>query len=211
MSTPPPALILLAAGASSRLGTAKALVRYSAEPGHTALELLLAAGSAAGDAHPLVVTGAWHERIAACVPAGIEVVRNAAWELGRTGSVACALTRRPGRDVLLAPVDVPLVPREVFAALAEEWARRGSPARGWLAPCVRLPGEPRSRHGHPVLVGRALCEIVKGFPPERPLSAARALAEPLLSIEVARPEILDDVDTPADVARLRRRLRLAGG
>ena len=39
-----------------------------------------------------------------------------------------------------------------------------------------------------------------------PLRNLRALADPLLEVSVDSPEILDDLDTPEDLARLRARL-----
>jgi len=137
------------------------------------------------------------------VPAGVEVCCNAEWSSGRTSSVRCAAELRAGRDLCLAPVDVPLVPAEVFAALGAEWLRRGRPERGWLAPCVVAGGA--RRFGHPVVLGRGLLAELKAFPPGRPLSELRASASPLLALEVATEAVLDDLDTPRDLARLRRR------
>jgi len=199
-----PALVVLAAGAGARLGEVKALARLADRPGGRALELLLAAGAALGDARPLVIAGDALAAIAAALPPEVEVRANERWSAGRTGSVRCAVEIRPGRDLCLAPVDVPLVPAEIFAALAAEWSRRGAPARGWLGPCVLRDGA--RRFGHPVILGRELARGLKGFPVERPLSALRGLAEPLLALEVESDAILDDLDSPADLARLRARL-----
>jgi molybdenum cofactor cytidylyltransferase len=207
MNAPGPALVVLAAGASTRLGEAKALARLADRPGGTALELLLAAGAALGDSGALVVTGRDHDAIAALLSSRVEVRANAGWSAGRTSSVSAAVEHRPERDLCLAPVDVPLVPAEVFAALAEEWSRSGSPARGWLGPYVLQDGV--RRFGHPVILGRELARAVKGFPASRPLSELRARAVPLLALEVASAAILDDLDSRADLERLRA--RLAGG
>jgi CTP:molybdopterin cytidylyltransferase MocA len=204
MIAPGPALVVLAAGAGARLGEIKALARLADGPGGTVLELLLAAGAALGDARPLVVTGRDHDAIAAAVPPGVEVSANERWSAGRAGSASHAARLRPERDLCLTPVDVPLVPAEVFAALAAEWARSGSPARGWLAPCVLREGA--RRFGHPVILGRELALALKRFPAARPLSDLRARARPLLALEVASAAILDDLDSPADLARLRARL-----
>jgi len=204
MNAPGPALVVLAAGASTRLGEVKALARLADRPGGTALELLLAAGAALGDARALVVTGREHAAIAAGAPPGVEVQPNERWRAGRTGSVRCAVLHRPERDLCLAPVDVPLVPAEVFAALAAEWSHRGAPARGWLGPCVLQDGA--RRFGHPVILGRELARLLKGFPAARPLAALRAQAQPLLALEVTSAAILDDLDSPEDLARLRARL-----
>jgi CTP:molybdopterin cytidylyltransferase MocA len=205
MSSSGPTLVVLAAGASARLGQPKALARLHEGPGGTALELLLAAGSCVAGARTLVVTGRDHDAIAAVAPARVEVLENEDWSAGRTGSVRSAALRRAGSDLCLAPVDVPLVPAGVFAALAAEWERHGRPSRGWLAPWVPCDG--RRRFGHPVIVGRELLLRLKDFPGDRPLAELRALAEPLLGLEVASSAILDDLDSPADLARLRARPR----
>ena len=44
--------------------------------------------------------------------------------------------------------------------------------------------------------------------PDEPLSTLRRRARPLLAVEVPFPEVLDDLDTPEDLARLRARLEL---
>ena len=125
-----PALVLLAAGASRRLGTCKALVELRDDPPATPLALLLAAGRCLDAAPPLIVTGADHEAIAAAAPPGCELARNDDWAAGRTGGVLLARARRPGLDLCLAPVDVPLVGAAVFERLARAWAEAGAPPRG---------------------------------------------------------------------------------
>jgi molybdenum cofactor cytidylyltransferase len=198
-----PALVLLAAGASRRLGTCKALVDLE---GRTPLARLLAAGACLDAAPPLVVAGPDADAIAAALPAGCELARNEVWSAGRSGSARLAAELRPGLDLALAPVDVPLVPAEVFAALREAWLAAGSPPHGWLAPRAR-DAAGVWRHGHPVLLGRALARGLADLPPERPLRSLREAAAPLWSIPVAGLEILDDLDDPEDLERLRRRLR----
>ncbi|NOT31651.1 MAG: NTP transferase domain-containing protein, partial [Planctomycetes bacterium] len=155
------------------------------------------------DPRPLVVTGADHDAIARAAPSGVEVCLNGGWSAGRTGSVQRAAALRPGRDLCLVPVDVPLVPALVFAALRAEWEEKGLPERGWLAPFI-LEADAR-RFGHPVIVGRELAAVLKAFPPQRPLHALRAHACPLLGLAVRSASVLDDLDTPADLLRLRAR------
>lgn len=195
-----PALVILAAGASERLGTCKALADLG---GTSALAALCANGAALGPAPILVVVGAHAREIAAALPAGCEACPNPDWSSGRTSSVRAAIRARRGLDLCFAPVDVPLVPAAVFAALAHAWRAAGAPAQGWLAPWV-AQGTLR-RHGHPVLLGRELCEAILEAPGRAALKEFRSRARPLLGIEVRSPEILDDLDTPADLAEMRRR------
>lgn len=247
-----PALVVLAGGASERLGTCKALVDLAGAP---PLARLVEAGRSFDGAPPLVVAGAHFDSIAAALPRGVELARNERWREGRTTSVAIAARSRAGCDLCLAPVDVPLVGREVFDALLEAWRREGT-AQAWLAPSCELEAHeahdragasrehgrreasresdrsgpltradvsaPRPegaalhgeharvvRFGHPIVIGSALAaELARaldqpgfdwnGFP----LSALRDRAKPLLSVRVAHRAILDDLDTPADLARL---------
>jgi len=189
-----PAIVILAGGASTRLGQCKALADLG---GTTALAELLRAGAT------LVVGGAHSAEIRAALPPGVEFVHNEHWQRGRLSSVRCAVRARPGLDLCLAPVDVPLVPAEVFEALARAWDRAGAPARGWLAPWVGIGG--RRAHGHPVVLGRELLADVLAESRERPLKDFRTRADPLLETEVASVSILDDLDSPEDLARLRAR------
>lgn len=129
-----PALVVLAGGASERLGTCKALVDLA---GRTPLARLVDAGRCFDGAPALVVAGAHFDAIARARPRGVEIARNERWREGRTTSVAIAARARAGLDLCLAPVDVPLVGRDVFDALLEAWRRDGT-ARAWLAPSCEI-------------------------------------------------------------------------
>ena len=199
-----PALVLLAAGASTRLGRCKALVPLPSPGGgeRTPIELLAEAGRDLDGAPPLVVTGADHDAIAssgAIERAGAEIVRNEGWASGRTGGLLLAAARRPGLDLCVAPVDVPLVPRSVFRALLAAWEERGAPGLGWLAPSHD------SNFGHPLLLGRDLVRAIAATGPGTPLRTLRSWGNPVFAVEVGSSEILDDLDSPADLERLRLR------
>lgn len=193
--------MILAGGASRRLGQCKALVEWN---GLTTLERLARAGAAFDVLRPLVVAGADLQLIAARTPRGVECVHNPRWAEGRTSSVLAARAARPDMDLCIAPVDTPLVEPEVFELLAASWARAGAPERGWLAPCTAH--EPR-RFGHPIVIGRALLgELVSG----ESLRGLRSRAAPLLHAPCAFESILDDLDTPEDLSLLRHRASGAG-
>ena len=201
MSGRGPSLVILAGGASMRLGACKALARLRDAPPNTPLALLLAAGRALDELPPdppLVVTGADHLDILAATPRGVEVAHNHAWRLGRTGSVLAARDARPGRDLCIAPVDVPLVPADVFLALGEAWRAAGSPPRGWISPQT-----PDGRGGHPVVVGRELLSRWQPASLDEPLRSLRQVASPSLIVVVATHSIHDNLDTPDDLKRLR--------
>ena len=199
------ALVILAAGESARLGRCKALVPLTPR---TPLDLLCAAGACITE-HALVITGAHHAEIAAAAPPVVEVVSNPEWRSGRSGGVLLAWRHRPGRDLCVAPVDVPLVPPSVFATLLRTWIEAGSPPRGWLAPSFTPPfplqSRPSTRFGHPVVIGRDLREDLAALGPGIPLRRLREAASPVFSVPVDTPAILDDLDSPEDFSRLSAR------
>lgn len=209
--------VVLAAGASSRLGQPKALAGIG---GRAALERLVGALLEGLGSAPVVVVGRHAGEIAAADLdlGGAELVTAERWREGRTASLAAglaALARRaapaggegaegPLPDVLVAPVDVPLVAPSTVARIAGAWADAGAPPRGWLAPRLRDPAGGH-RHGHPIALGRALAAAALGLDPSEPLRTLRASAAPLLAVEVDDPAIVDDLDTQADLERMRAR------
>lgn len=203
---PTPALVILAAGGSRRLGRCKALVDLG---GRTALRRLLDSGRECTDS-PLVVTGAHDAEIRAALAAEesgeeLEILFNPHWEQGRTGGLALAVAARPGRDLVMAPVDHPLAPPEVFASLAREWGAAGSPGRGWLAPRytgTERPGE-QGRCGHPLLLGRDLAREVAAMGPDQPLRELRERARPAWTLDTHALGVRLDLDTPLDLRELR--------
>ena len=197
-----PALVILAAGASARLGKCKALVDLG---GRSALERLAAAGAALDSIPPLVVAGAHFELLLSALPPGCELAFNPRWSQGRNSGIALARRLRAGRDLCLAPVDCPLVTRAVFEALVRAWGEHGAPPLGWLAPCVAREGV--RAWGHPVVVGRELLAGLASLEGSSTLRDLRAQARPLLSVDVSDSAVLDDLDTPADLAGMRARFR----
>ena len=108
-----PAFVILAAGASTRLGEHKALAELRGEP---AIAHLLRAGLALEDPAPLVITGADEgaiERTLRALSVGDrlspELVHNPNWSDGRGSGLMLAASLRAGRDLCVAPVDCPLV------------------------------------------------------------------------------------------------------
>ncbi len=192
--------VVLAAGESRRLGEPKALAQLGPR---CALEHLLSA-LAVVDPSPLVITGAHDSEIRARLGSLADCLANPHWSEGRTSGVLLARATLPSRDLLIAPVDVPLVAAATVAHLAQAWHAAGEPELGWLAPRLGEQGP----FGHPVIVGRTLLATLEDG---KELRSLRERAQPLEFLAVADPAIVDDLDTPADLARLRRRLEFGRG
>ena len=221
-------LVLLAAGASSRLGQPKALAPL---PQGTPLERLLRAmhWAQVSSEAPLLITGRHDAEIRAAL-CGLPAVEqpnchfNPDWATGRTTSILTAARHATDRDLLIAPVDHPRISSRLLHALCAEWQQRGAPARGWLAPGSALADPPNKlrkssstdagtlRAGHPIVVGRDLIAVLLSAAASwstRPLRDLRALADPLWMWPVLDTldalAIHENLDTPADLAALTRR------
>jgi len=147
--------IILAAGASSRMGEDKALLRWGER---TFLEHVMAALKRAG-AEPLrVVLGANAEEVQPRVKFGPgEVVVNRDWARGMLSSLIAALDSLP-HDVdaaVICLVDHPCVSSRLIRALIEKHHKTG-----------RLIVQPtyRGRRGHPVLFAASLFDELRAAP-----------------------------------------------
>jgi molybdenum cofactor cytidylyltransferase len=191
--------VVLAAGASRRMGTAKAALRFA---GQTFLERVVHTLRTGGVDHVVVVAGAAADAVRGALPAGSDVplLLNPAPERGQLSSLKIALghlARGPG-DVtaaVVALVDHPAVQPATVAALLGRAAQ--DPPATIVVPSYR------GRRGHPVLFDRAVWQELLDTPDEL---GARAVvhADParLALAAVDDPGILVDVDTPSDLARL---------
>lgn len=146
------AAIVLAAGASSRMGRAKALLpwRDSTLLGHE-IEVLREAGVD----RIAVVIGMHAQQIRRAVPVAMPFVFNPRWAQGRATSLAAGarvLKREPLPDAILVQnVDQPTTP-EVIRCLVEALQSSGADA---VQPVYR-DAEGVEHGGHPVLLSGAL-------------------------------------------------------
>jgi molybdenum cofactor cytidylyltransferase len=129
--------IILAAGESSRMGSAKALLEFG---GHSCIQKILACCARSGAAEPVVVLGHLAEDIAVTIPKGVRVVVNEDYQRGQTSSLKTGLVALPPQSdgFLLFPVDVPLVHASTVdllltsdrpIAVPTHGGKRGHPAR----------------------------------------------------------------------------------
>ena len=189
--------IVLAAGASTRMGAPKALLPDRA--GRLFITRVLHTLHAAGITDVTVVTGALHDSIvravAADAPPGAvtRFARNPDPSRGQLSSLLAGLdaAAAPGVDaVLVTPVDVPLVAPRTVRAVVDAFVQRG-------APIVRPATG--SRHGHPVLFARRLFDELRHADPSRGAKAVvHAHASEAIDLQVDDEGALVDVDTPEE-------------
>jgi molybdenum cofactor cytidylyltransferase len=187
--------IILAAGASSRMGRLKALCDFD---GRTCLELALDACREGRLAAPIVVLGFQAETIQRLVRLGdATVVMNESAERGQTSSLKAGLSLLPdgAEAFLLYPVDFPLVSAAELGLLVTAWRARSSGQR------IFIPSHDR-RRGHPVLFDATLRDAFMQLTDEAPARAVvDAYRDRISYVECATPYVLIDMDTPDDYAR----------
>ena len=143
------AAVILAGGASRRMGSPKALVSYQ---GASFLEHLLSVTRHPAIGVRRVVLGPDADAISQQVTlAPDEIVINKDWELGQLSSIHAALRSLPEgtQGMLLCPVDHPLVSAALVHALVRTFLETRAP--------VVLPLF-EGRRGHPVIFASAVYE-----------------------------------------------------
>jgi CTP:molybdopterin cytidylyltransferase MocA len=183
--------VLLAAGNGSRLGRPKALVELA---GSTLAERGVVLLGDGGADPVIVVTGAAPVEIP-----GVVAVHNPNWETGMGSSLATGLRALANGDAeaaVIALADQPLVGVESVRRLI------GAFRSGAAVAVAAYQGKPRN----PVLIARehwpAVIELAVGDTGARPF--LRAHPELVALIECGDTGRPDDVDTPDDLARVRR-------
>jgi len=190
--------IILAAGASRRMGMPKALLRLG---GETFLERLIRVY--AGFFSPVVVVlGAEADAVRGGLRPGpaVRFVMNERWPAGQLTSLQCgvASVRYEAGGCFFTPVDCPRVNPATIAALVRAM-NEGSPP-----PLVVMPRH-GSRRGHPVGLSKELFDDLLSLAADE---SARAVVHGCPGrtriVEVGDAGVLDDVDTLDDYQRLER-------
>ena len=209
------ASLILAGGASRRMGTPKALLVYG---GETFLDRLIRIFNETCNSVTVVLghDQSIQHRIKRATEATFVI--NPDYEKGQLTSLQCGLKAIPANAdaVIFTPVDYPAIEvatiQALIAALLPDNTQQATTPGGGADALVRArpPGRallavPRlaGRHGHPVLFAAALIADFLALPPD---AEARAVIRQNIArttyIDVDDPAILTDIDDPQAYADL---------
>jgi len=186
------AAVVLAAGASTRMGEPKALLRTP--DGRRYVDAIAETAVAAGCDQVVVVLGPPHgESIRGVLPAAATAAWNAEPARGMLSSVQAGIAALPPgvAAALIWPVDIPFVEIATARMLVVHDGTIVVPVHN-------------ARGGHPLRVARAHFAEIMTLDPARGLKALiDAHATEVVRLPVADGGVLVDVDTPDDYARTR--------
>lgn len=197
-NTPQTGIVILAAGASARLGEPKQLVRFE---GESLLRRIVKTALAASiDATIVVVLGA---RIDVCRKElsdfDVEIAENADWEKGLSGSISVGLTRLLNinpkiQSVLLVTCDQPFLTTEIINQMVEKYKER----KPLIVACQYA-----DTLGVPALFDEKLFARLKNL---KTKGGAKKLIEKFYSETIALPfpDGIFDVDTQEDFLNLKK-------
>ena len=176
------------------MGGPKALVELDGEPLVRRAVRVLAEG---GCTPVLVVLGAAADEVAALLPDGVRAVVAGGWAEGMGASLRAGLEALPPVGVEAAVVHLVDLPGVTAAAVRRLGALTG--------PDVLARAAYHGRPAHPVLIGRAHWAGVRAAAVGDAGARGYLAGHPALQLvecgDLATP---DDVDTPEQLARLRR-------
>ena len=174
--------IILAAGASRRMGSPKALLVYQ---GETFLARMCRIMKSACD--PVIVvlapgTDAW-------APEGVIITVNPDPDRGMLSSLQCGLRQADGMRVMFTPLDYPSLRESTIRAVAETQGEIVIPRYG-------------TQRGHPVRISNVIAQELLAPDVHTAADVIRRDASRICYIDVDDPGILRDIDNPADYQKL---------
>lgn len=195
--------VILAAGASTRMGSPKALLR--APDGRPFVARVVRTLTDAGVGPIVVVTGRDHDAIVDAVlsdrPQPVpHFARNPDPGRGQLSSLWVgmdAVLHPDAQGLLMTLVDVPMVAAATVVKVVDAWRRLRAPI---TRPAIG------DRHGHPVIFDRAVFDELRRAPVgEGAKTVVRAHERELVNVPVEDEGCLVDVDTRDDYEALRQR------
>jgi molybdenum cofactor cytidylyltransferase len=185
--------IVLAAGASSRMGQAKAALPFG-QTGETLIARVVRTLLRGGVPDIIVVAGAHIDAVRMAMPSHeprARVIEHVGWQQGQLSSLQAGLAAIDGpllEAALVTLVDVPLVQPSTVGAVIAEWRRT-------QAAIVRpASGE---RHGHPVIFDRSVFPDLRAADLNAGAKSVFAKHR-VVNVDVKDPGAFIDLDTPGD-------------
>ncbi len=175
--------VVLAAGASTRMGQAKLHMPFG---GGTIVGTTVANALAAG-LRVIVVGRPEDERIGGLSGPRVLVVRNPDPDRGMLSSIREGVSHVRGGRFFFIPADMPFPGPEVYLALAR------SDAAGPVIPTCG------GRRGHPVLMPSSLIASILKLPDDKPLKSLITDSGPTF-LELGDEALLRDIDTAEEYA-----------
>lgn len=200
--------IVLAAGASTRMGQAKAAMPLG-QTGETLIARVVRTLLRGGVPDVTVVAGAHIDAVLMAMPAfaeatagkpgapSVRVIEHMGWRQGQLSSLLAGLAAIDDpllEAALVTLVDVPLVQPATVAAVIAEWRRT-------QAAIVR-PAD-GDRHGHPVIFDRSVFADLRAADVNAGAKSIFANHR-VLNVEIKDPGAYIDLDTPGDYAEISR-------
>ncbi|MBY0497339.1 MAG: nucleotidyltransferase family protein [Cyanobacteria bacterium] len=192
--------IVLAAGASSRMGQAKAALPFG-QTGETVVARIVRTLLEGGAPQVVVVAGAHIDAVRAAMSpheSRARLIEHPGWQKGQLSSLLAGLDAIDDPQLeaaLVTLVDVPLVRSATVAGVIGMWRRT-------RAPIVR-PAD-GTRHGHPVMFDRSVFGDLRAADPDTGAKAVFAIhRDRIVNVQVQDAGAFEDMDTPEDYAKMR--------
>jgi molybdenum cofactor cytidylyltransferase len=182
--------IVLAAGASSRMGTQKLLLPYE---GKTIIEKVIEQVESVVQSDIIVILGSHHDEIRDKIgKPHLKYKQNMQYAEGMLSSVICGFKALPDdtKAALLFLGDQPQIPSGVALEVVSAWKKSG---KGIVIPVYS------GQRGHPVLIERRYRQEIEQLDPEQGLRIlSKIYSSDVQEVECSYQEILRDIDTPDD-------------
>jgi len=182
--------IILAAGASERMGKPKPLLRFNDK---TFLDQIISVLKRSEADRITVVLGAEAEKIKKTIDlSGTRIVINKDYQKGQLSSLILGIEQTPQETeaILVCLVDNPFITKEVVNKIISKFKETNNP--------IIVPAFNKKR-GHPTLFSRSLFNELLNAPEEQ---GARYVIysneEKILELETSESGILIGIDTPDD-------------
>jgi molybdenum cofactor cytidylyltransferase len=183
--------VILAAGESSRMNAPKALLRLGEE---SFAQAITRKAQECGINFIYLVAGAQYPKIREELGRSkdFEIIFNPRFPEGQLSSLQEGLRNMPtgSTDVLVWPVDIPLVRQETVQTLIESHISSGNP--------VTIPVHD-GKHGHPVLYNTDAIHTILSLSTDQTAKELQKIYDGRITfVEVDDAAVLLDIDTPED-------------